>query len=476
MGKTSARYAPEVRERAVRMVSDHSEAHGSPWAAIVSIAPKIGCTAETLRRWVREVERAAGPGADAQADAAARVKALERENRELRQANEILRKASAAIPSQSCLPEARRRISLTRRTSMQPVISDAVVIGVDTHKDVHVAVALNGLGSRLGEISAPATAAGFYQLADWARGHGVVHAFGVEGTGCYGAGLSRALAAQGFRIIEVNRPNRQLRRQRGKSDAVDAEGRRPRRAGRSSRRTAEIRGWRGRDDPPSQDRPRHRAEIADAGDGRAEDPARDRSPAAARAVHRRHWPQTLVRGLAALRPGSMTSTTASAKTALRALARRWLALDVEIREHDAALEELVRKRAPALMAAPGISTGTIAEMLVVLGDNPERIRSEAAFAKLCGVCPIPASSGKTTRHRLNRGGNRRANAALYRVAVARMRSHLPTIAYVRRRTAEGKSPREIRRCLKRYIAREIFRHLCAEPPMSVPASMASCRT
>ena len=125
------------------------------------------------------------------------------------------------------------------------------------------------------------------------------------------------------------------------------------------------------------------------------------------------------------------------------------------------------------MAAPGISTGTIAEMLVVLGDNPERIRSEAAFAKLCGVCPIPASSGKTTRHRLNRGGNRRANAALYRVAVARMRSHLPTIAYVRRRTAEGKSPREIRRCLKRYIAREIFRHLCAEPPMSVPASMAS---
>lgn len=356
---------------------------------------------------------------------------------------------------------------------MQPIISDAVVIGVDTHKDVHVAVALSGLGSRLGEISAPATAAGFHQLADWARSHGVVYAVGVEGTGCYGAGLSRALAAQGFRIIEVNRPNRQLRRQRGKSDAVDAE----------AAARAVLAGQ--ADAPPKS------------GDGEVEmirhlKIARDTAlksrtqamvtlktllvtaPQPLReqfiAVTGR---MTLVRGLAALRPGSMTSTTASAKTALRALARRWLALDVEIREHDTALEELVRKRAPALMAAPGISTGTIAEMLVVLGDNPERIRSEAAFAKLCGVCPIPASSGKTTRHRLNRGGNRRANAALYRVAVVRMRSHLPTIAYVQRRTAEGKSPHEIRRCLKRYIAREIFRHPCAEPPTSVPASMAS---
>jgi transposase len=125
------------------------------------------------------------------------------------------------------------------------------------------------------------------------------------------------------------------------------------------------------------------------------------------------------------------------------------------------------------MAAPGISTGTVAEILVALGDNPERIRSEAAFAKLCGVCPIPASSGKTNRHRLNRGGNRRANAALYRVAVVRMRSHALTRAYVQRRTAEGKSLREIRRCLKRYIAREIFGHLCAEHPRSVSTSEAS---
>lgn len=148
------------------------------------------------------------------------------------------------------------------------------------------------------------------------------------------------------------------------------------------------------------------------------------------------------------------------------LARRWLALDAEICELDDVLERLVRHQAPVLMAAPGIATGTIAEMLIVLGDNPERIRSEAAFAKLCGVCPAPASSGKTTRHRPNRGGNRRANAALHRVAVVRMRSHPETRLYVQRRTAGGKSPREIRRCLKRYIAREIFNSPCK--PKSQP--------
>jgi transposase len=173
---------------------------------------------------------------------------------------------------------------------------------------------------------------------------------------------------------------------------------------------------------------------------------------------------TLVRAIAALRPGAMTSTAASASTALRALAKRWLMLDAEIKEHEAILETLVRAHAPALMDAPGVSTGTVADMLVVLGDNPQRIRSEAAFAKLCGVCPVPASSGKTSRHRLNRGGNRRANAALYRVALVRMRHHAPTREYIQRRTADGKSPREIRRCLKRYIAREIFRHLCVASP------------
>ena len=123
--------------------------------------------------------------------------------------------------------------------------------------------------------------------------------------------------------------------------------------------------------------------------------------------------------------------------------------------------------------AHGIKTGTAAEMLILVGDNPERIRSEAALAKLCGACPIPASSGKTSRHRLNRGGHRQANAALHRVAVVRMRTHRPTIDHVRRRTAEGKTKREIIRCLKRFVAREIFGHLCRAPRAANPEQMAA---
>jgi transposase len=182
---------------------------------------------------------------------------------------------------------------------------------------------------------------------------------------------------------------------------------------------------------------------------------------------------SLVRHLAALRPGPITSTTASAKAGLRALARRWLALDEEIRAHDAHLGRLTRQRAPELVGAHGMGAGTAAEMLLLVGDNPERIRSEAAFAKLCGACPVPASSGKVSRHRLNRGGDRRANAALHRVVVVRMRRHRPTHDYVRRRTAEGKSKREIIRCLKRFVAREIHGYLCCPPEAVAPPRQAA---
>ena len=344
---------------------------------------------------------------------------------------------------------------------MHDIIPEAIVIGVDTHKDVHVAVAVNGLGARLATASFPVTEQGYHQLAAWAVSQGAVYAFGIEGTGSYGAGLCRELTAQGFRVVEVGRVNRQLRRRYGKTDTVDAE----------SAARAVLAG-------EAEGQPK-------SGDGAVEmirhlKIARDtalkaRTQAmvtlktllvnAPQPLRERFidisGKMTLVRAIAALRPGAPISTTASAKMALRALANRWLMLDAEIKEHESVLETLVRAQAPALMEAPGVSTGTIADMLVVLGDNPQRIRSEAAFAKLCGVCPVPASSGKTNRHRLNRGGNRRANAALYRVALVRMRHHPPTREYIERRTAEGKSPREIRRCLKRYIAREIFHHLCA---------------
>jgi len=343
---------------------------------------------------------------------------------------------------------------------MHDTISDTVIVGVDTHKDLHVAVAITGLGAPLGTFTVPVAAAGYRQLLQWAEAFGPVQAFGIEGTGSYGAGLSRALRSKGYRVIEVDRPNRRLRRQRGKSDAIDAE------AAARAVLSGEAR------------------TCAKSGDGDVEmirhlkivrDTAmKSRTQAmitlktlivnAPQDLREQFITITgriaLVRALAALRPGSINSTTASAKTALRMLARRWLSLNAEIRELDDALEVLVRPKAPSLMSSPGIATGTIAEMLIVLGDNPERIRSDAALAKLCGVCPIPASSGKTTRHRLNRGGNRKANAALHRVAIVRMRCHPATKAYIERRTGEGKSLRDIRRCLKRYIAREIFNSLC----------------
>src|SRR3954447_3119345 len=148
-------------------------------------------------------------------------------------------------------------------------------------------------------------------------------------------------------------------------------------------------------------------------------------------------------------------------------------LDAEIKSHDAALDALTTAYAPALKGAHGMATGTAAEMLILVGDDPERIRSEAAFAKLCGACPVPASSGKTSRHRLNRGGHRQANAALRRVVVVRMRTHQPTLDYVRRRTAEGKSKREIIRCLKRFVAREIFGYLCRVPKPPRPEQISA---
>src|SRR5919107_1246620 len=348
-----------------------------------------------------------------------------------------------------------------------------VIVGVDTHKHVHAAVAIDALGARLGTTTIPVNDRGYRDLEAWARSLGVIRAFGIEGTGSYGAGLTRFVRERGHAVLEVNRPDRQLRHQKGKSDPLDAEG-----AAR-----AVLAG--------------HAAALPKSGTGTAEmirhlKVARDTAvkgrtqamltlkaiivsaPAALREqLDRITGKMTLIRRLAALRPGPITSTAASAKASLRAIARRWPALDEEIRSHDAHLEVLTAARAPELVQAHGMGAGTAAAMPLLVGDNPERIRSEAAFAKLCGACPIPASSGKTSRHRLNRGGHRQANAALHRVVVVRMRAHQPTLDYVRRRTAEGKSKPELIRCLKRFVAREIFGYLCRSPRPAGPEQMAA---
>lgn len=335
-----------------------------------------------------------------------------------------------------------------------------VIVGVDTHKSTHVAVAIDGNGARLAAYSAPANSEGYIALESWACALGRIEAFGIEGTGSYGAGLSRYLLARDYRVIEVTRPNRQVRHRHGKNDSLDAEG--AARSVLSGQALAEPKTQTG-----SVEMIRHLKIARDTA-------VKSRSqamitlktliinaPATLRdALDHIKGKVTLVRHIAAFRPGEISSTTASAKTAMQALARRWLMLDEEIRNHDKQLEQLVAARAPNLLASHGIATMTAAEMLILVGDEPGRIRSEAALAKLCGVCPIPASSGKTNRFRLNRGGNRQANAALYRVAIVRMRNHEPTLAYVRKRTRDGKSKSEIIRCLKRYIVREIFTQLC----------------
>ena len=328
--------------------------------------------------------------------------------------------------------------------------------GVDTHLDVHVAAAWTPLAVCWAS-SRSRRPAGYRDLHDWLAGFGELTRVGVEGTGAYGAGLARFLQRAGVEVIEADRPNRQERRRNGKSDQLDA--------------VEAARGALGG---------RCRA-VAKTGDGSME---------AMRAllVAKRSGRQARVRSLNQIRHLTFTApddlrarlqhisagqlavrtarlrprgdvVTSSTKLALRSLGRRVLDLDAELAIVEAALAELVAATAPGLLALHGVGVDTAAILLVAAGDNPERIRSEAAWAHLCGVAPIPASSGKVTRHRLNAGGNRQANHALWRIVMTRMSSEPRTRRYVERRVEEGRTKREIIRVLKRYVARETWHHL-----------------
>lgn len=339
---------------------------------------------------------------------------------------------------------------------------DGIVVGVDTHKYILVAVALSRLGERLGDITVTADPGGYELLLTWARSLGQPARFGVEGCGSYGQGLVRFLRRHDLVVLEAGRPDRRDRRNRGKSDPIDAEN-----AARA------VLAGTGTATPKTADGTSEMIrEIKIARDTAVK--ARTQAIITLKALvvtcpdELRHELQplskaTLRERCAGLRPGAVTSTLAAAKHALRSLTRRWQQLDAEIKTHAKLLDTLTESAAPRLRAAFGIGADTTAEMLILAGDNPDRIHSEAAFAKLCGACPIPASSGNTQRHRLNYGGHRQANSALYRCIIVRMRFHQPTIDYVTRRTAEGKTKRETIRCLKRYLAREIYRTLTAPP-------------
>jgi transposase len=337
----------------------------------------------------------------------------------------------------------------------QPPQATQVTVGVDTHKDLHVAAARDQLGRRLATTTVPTSSAGYGQLLAWARGLGEIDAWGVEGTGSYGAGLTRFLAAHHQRVVEINRPDRAARRRRGKSDPVDAD------AAARAVQAGEATGT-----PKTQDgtvEMLRALRVARQSAVKARTQAVNAFKALLVTAPTELREQLdglpvakLIGQAAALQPGTMGTPTAATMLALRSLAARYQHLTAEIQVLTGNLDRLTATTAPTLRALPGVGPDVAAALLIAAGDNPGRLRSEAAFAALCGVSPVEASSGKTRRHRLNRGGDRQANAALYRVVIVRLRWHQATRDYVARRTTEGKTSKEIIRCLKRYIAREVF--------------------
>jgi transposase len=333
--------------------------------------------------------------------------------------------------------------------------------GVDTHLDVNVAAALDQIGGLLEVAEFPATLAGHQRLLAWLAGFGPVTRVGVEGTGSYGAGLARHLRAAGAEVVEAGRPDRQARRRAGKSDPLDAiEAARAALPGRASgaakTRDGNVEAIRAL---VVAKRSARSAKIMTLNQIRhLSFTAPERLRQRLRGVSRHH----LAAHAAALRPSHREGADpvlAAAKTSLRILGRRVLALDEEKASIDALLAELVTQTAPQLLTLHGVGTGTAAALLVTAGDNPGRLRSEAAWAHLCGTAPIPASSGKVTRYRLNRGGDRQANSALRGIVITRLRNDPRTQAHMTRRLAEGRSKPEIIRILKRYVAREACRHL-----------------
>jgi transposase len=336
----------------------------------------------------------------------------------------------------------------------------AVTGGVDTHADIHVAAALDAIGGLLGVEEFPATAAGYARLLGWLGGFGTVCLVGIEGTGSYGAGLARHIGAAGVRVVEVDRADRQDRRRAGKSDPLDAVS--AARAAQSGRACGLPRGRDGQVEAI-------RALMVAKRTARSEriqtiNQARSlivTGPDDLRARFAKHSADALVAGLASLRPRPGSTVGYATRMALRELGRRTQFLDGQLERLDELIVPLVTARAPGLLALYGVGPDTAAMLLVAAGDHPGRLRSEAAWAHLCATAPIPASSGKVTRHRLNPGGDRQANHALYRIVITRMSSHPATRAYVGRRTKEGLSKKEIIRCLKRYVAREVYHHLRA---------------
>jgi transposase len=335
------------------------------------------------------------------------------------------------------------------------------VIGVDTHRDAH-ALAIVAASSGAVVLVEPwleASPPGYRLALALTRAHAPgARAFAVEGTGCYGAGLARFLSEEGERVLEVERPRR-AGRGRGKSDALDAvraargllgENKlaQPRAGGRRAALQALLCVREGALEARRAALCQLRALLVTA-------------PASLREQLRTLTRTRLLRRCAAMRTGTDLEQRGT-RLALRLLARRIQLLSAEERALKREIAALVEQLAPALLTEPGIGPITAAQVLVAWSHRG-RLRSEAAFARLAGAPPIPASSGMVVRHRLDRGGDRQLNRALHTIIVNRRKRHTPTIAYIDRRISEGKSLREAIRPLKRYLARSLYRQLEAMP-------------
>lgn len=345
-----------------------------------------------------------------------------------------------------------------------------LVAGIDTHKHTHHVAIVDQLGRAVADREFATTSRGYTQIIEFLRHHGPLDQVGVEGTGSYGAGISRSLMAEGLTVVEVVRQNRQARRLRGKSDPIDA----------NQAALAVLAGTE-TSIPKTADGAVEAMRILIA-ERRSAAKTKTQTlnqihallitaPETVRNAYRSLAGAKLLAALVHSRPGAAESADPAqvARQTLKRLACRHAMLNDEVTIIDEQLERLVRTLNPALLALSGVGPLTAATLLVAAGDNPERLATKASFAALAGAAPIPASSGQRTRHRLSRGGNRHANASLHRIVLLRMRHREPrTMAYFERRRAEGLTDRDIMRCLKRHIANEIYAALI-EPSTDDPA-------
>lgn len=340
-----------------------------------------------------------------------------------------------------------------------------IVAGVDTHKWTHHAAVLDAnTGKLLADHEFAATQAGYRKLLSWMDSHGTVIKAGLEGTGSYGAGLQRYLQAHEITVIEVSRPNRQDRRRQGKSDPIDAIN--AARAVLSESATTTPKARQGYVEAVRQIRATRRSAV------KARRSALNQihgllgcAPERLRAKLSGYDRAALVLRCAQLRipkDAALDDPTINARRMLRRLAKRIQMLDDEITEANQELDDLLTRNTPNLLAISGVGTEAAGQILTTAGQNIDRLKSEASLARLCGVAPIPASSGNTTRHRLHRGGDRDANSAIHLIIINRMRWHEPTKRYLHRRTEQGKSKKEVIRCLKRAVVRELYRALQAD--------------